>query len=161
MRVRRLPDDAARLADAAARTGTTCAVVESLTSGKLAAEVGRGANAQEWFAGGIVAYQTRVKEDVLGLTPGTDPCSAACAEQLARGGRDVLGADVAVSTTGVGGPDPQDGHEPGTVYLGWATPEGAGHRLLHRDGDPAEVLDAAVAAALALLCELVDDSDET
>ncbi|MFS0866431.1 CinA family protein [Microbacterium sp. 179-B 1A2 NHS] len=159
--MRHLPDLIERLTEAVERTGTTCAVVESLTSGKLAAEVGRGSNAQEWFAGGIVAYQTRVKERVLGLEPGTDPCSAECAEQLARGVRDVLGADVAVSTTGVGGPDPQDGHEAGTVYLGWATPEGAGHRLLEFNGDPVEVLDAAVAAALGLLLEIVEKTPET
>ncbi len=94
-----------------------------------------------------------MKEDVLGLQPGTDPCSAACAEQLARGVRALLGADVAVSTTGVGGPDAQDGHEPGTVYLGWATAEDAGHELVHFEGDPVEVIDQAVEAALTLLAD--------
>lgn len=137
------------------RAGITCAVAESLTSGKLAAEVGRGEGAQEWFAGGVVAYQTRVKEQVLGLEPGTDPCSAACAEQLARGARSVMDADVVVSTTGVGGPDDQDGHPAGTVYLGWAAADRTGHRLLHLHGAPEEILDAAVRSALTLLDDVV------
>lgn len=151
--MRRLPDAVERLATLVAERALTLAVAESLTSGKLAAEIGRGAGAQDWFAGGVVAYQTAVKEHVLGLEPGTDPCSAACAEQLARASLALLGADVAVSTTGVGGPDPQDGHEAGTVYLGWADREGSGHRLLMLDGSPEEVLDAAVDAALRLLIE--------
>jgi len=145
-----------RLATLVAERALTLAVAESLTSGKLAAEIGRGEGAQDWFAGGMVAYQTRVKENVLGLPPGTDPCSAECAEQLARGAMTLLGADVAVSTTGVGGPDPQDGHDAGTVYLGWANRQGSGHRLLTLDGSPEEVLDAAVHAALHLFIETVE-----
>lgn len=154
--MRRLPDAVERLATVVAERTLTLAVAESLTSGKLAAEIGRGEGAQDWFAGGMVAYQTRVKEDVLGLPPGTDPCSAECAEQLARGAMTLLGSDVAVSTTGVGGPDPQDGHDAGTVYLGWANRQGSGHRLLALDGSPEEVLDAAVDAALLLLIETVE-----
>ncbi|WP_405371873.1 MULTISPECIES: CinA family protein [unclassified Microbacterium] len=152
----RLPDQVERLAEIAGDAGIVCAVVESLTSGKLAAEVGRGASAQDWFAGGIVAYQVRVKEQVLGLEPGIDPCSAACAEQLARGAQKLLGADVVVSTTGVGGPDEQDGHPPGTVYLGWARGDELGHRLLQVSGEPEEVLGAAVDAALDLLLEVAE-----
>ena len=127
------------------------AVAESLTSGRLANTVGSGADASEWFAGGVVAYLTDVKERVLGLVPGTDPCSAACAEQLAIGARDLLDADLCVSTTGVGGPDPDGGHPPGTVYLGWATPDAVGHRRLALTGDPEEVLATTVEAAVRLL----------
>ncbi|MCM3695453.1 CinA family protein [Microbacterium oleivorans] len=158
MRPRALADLVERIADAADRVGAVCAVAESLTSGRLAAQVGRGPSAQDWFAGGVVAYQVRVKEDVLGLAPGTDPCSPECAEQLARGVRALLRADVAVSTTGVGGPDPQDGHAPGTVYLGWATADAAGHQLLRFDGEPVEVIDQAVEAALNLLLSTLDDT---
>lgn len=156
MRRRALSDLVERIADAARRAGAVCAVAESLTSGRLAAEVGRGPSAQDWFGGGVVAYQVRVKEDVLGLMPGTDPCSASCAEQLARGVRALLGADVAVSTTGVGGPDAQDGHPPGTVYLGWATADAVGHRLLEFEGDPVAVIDQSVDAALTMLADLLD-----
>ncbi|WP_136043172.1 MULTISPECIES: CinA family protein [unclassified Microbacterium] len=140
-----------RLSDLARERGLRVAVAESLTSGQLASTVGAGSEASEWFAGGVVAYLTDVKERVLGLVPGTDPCSAACAEQLATGARDLLDADLCVSTTGVGGPDPEGGHPPGTVYLGWATADAVGHRRLALTGDPEEVLAATVEAAVRLL----------
>ena len=131
--------------------GLRVAVAESLTSGLLADEIGAGEGASDWFAGGIVAYMTDVKERVLGLAPGTDPCSPECAEQLAAGARELFEADVCVSTTGVGGPDPDGGHAPGTVYLGWASRDGVGHRRLDLGGDPAQVLEGAIAAAMRLL----------
>ena len=143
---------------AAGKVGVRIAVAESLTSGLLCAEVGKGDDASAWFAGGVVAYLMDVKESVLGVEPGIDPCSAACARQLARGVRLLMDADVAVSTTGVGGPDPEDGHAPGTVYLGWATAAGEGHRLCHFDGDPGAVLDAAVREAVGLLASLAEDA---
>lgn len=151
-----LPDALERLTEAARSRGRTVAVAESLTSGLLAGAVGKGESSSEWFAGGIVAYQLRVKEDVLGVRQGIDPCSAECAEQLAAGVRDVLGADIAVATTGVGGPDAQDGHPAGTVYLGWSDGERAGHELHEYEGDPAEVLDQAVTAAVEMLAALAE-----
>jgi len=129
------------------------AVVESLTSGALAHAVGAGDEASDWFAGGIVAYMQDVKEILLGLTPGTDPCSPQCAEQLAAGGRELFGADVCVATTGVGGPEPEDGHPAGTVYLGWAIEGEHGHSLLELSGSPDEVMAATVAGATDLLLE--------
>ncbi|WP_083511042.1 CinA family protein [Microbacterium sp. XT11] len=140
-----------RLSAVARDRGLRVCVVESLTSGKLASVVGAGEGASEWFAGGMVAYLTDVKERVLGLTPGTDPCSAACAEQLATGALSLFDADVCVSTTGVGGPGPEGGHPAGTVYLGWATRSATGHRGLSFAGGPEEVMDAAVEAAARLL----------
>ncbi len=145
------PDDLARVARA---RGLRVAVAESLTSGMLATTVGSGERSSEWFAGGIVAYGTDVKERVLGLTPGTDPCSAECATQLARGARDLLQADIVVATTGIGGPDPVDGHAPGTVYLGWAAPSGYGAMRMQLGGGPTAVLRATSDAALDLLTRL-------
>lgn len=141
----------AHLGELAAERGLRVGVAESLTSGQLANTVGAGPDASTWFAGGIVAYFTDVKERVLGLTPGTDPCSASCAEQLAAGALRLFDADICVSTTGVGGPGPQGGHPAGTVYLGWATAEDVGHRRLALTGDPEEVLAASVEAAVRLL----------
>ncbi|MDQ2624004.1 MAG: nicotinamide-nucleotide amidohydrolase family protein, partial [Actinomycetota bacterium] len=117
----------ARIATAALEHGTQIAVAESLTCGTLCKTLGLGESSSEWLAGAVVAYQTRTKIEVLGLEPGTDPCSPECAEQLAVGVRELLGADLAVSTTGVGGPGPEDGHEAGTVYVGWSTAGGQGH----------------------------------
>lgn len=140
----------------AGRHGVRVAVAESLTSGLLCADVGAAADASEWFAGGVVAYLTGTKEHLLGLVPGTDPCSDACAIQLAQGVRELLVADIAVSTTGIGGPEPEGGHAPGTVHLGWATAADAGSRRFDFDGDPGAVLRLTVEAARSLLVELAE-----
>lgn len=127
------------------------AVVESLTSGGFAHAIGSGEEASTWFAGGIVAYMTDVKQHLLNTAPGVDPCSAECAEQLAAGGLELFAADVCVATTGVGGPTSEGGHEPGTVYLGWATDDGVGHLQLQIDGGPDAVLTVTIAEASHLL----------
>ncbi len=143
--------DIEELARRAQATGTVVAVAESLTSGNLAAAIGAAEGASDWFAGGVVAYRIATKRRVLGLRDGVDPCSPECAEQLAVGVRELTGADLAVSVTGVGGPDPQDGHAPGTVYLGWSDERATGHVLLQYGGDPGRVIDASTTAAVDLL----------
>lgn len=149
--------DVERISELAHARGLRIAVVESLTSGGLAHAIGAGEEASTWFAGGIVAYMTDVKQNLLEMTPGIDPCSAECAEQLAAGGLALFDADVCVVTTGVGGPDPEDGHEPGTVYLGWAAGDRAGHRHLQLDGNPDDVLTSTIAEATHLLRECVEE----
>ncbi|MBD3942726.1 CinA family protein [Microbacterium sp. NEAU-LLC] len=134
----------------------TVGVAESLTCGLLASEIGKGADAADWFAGGVVAYQTAVKEHVLGVPAGIDPCSAECAAQLARGVRELLGADIAVATTGVGGPDSEDGHPPGTVFVGWADAEDSGAELLQLSGGPDDVLRTTVERAVLRLVDLAE-----
>lgn len=143
--------DIERLARRAQETGSVIAVAESLTSGHLASTIGAAEGASDWFGGGVVAYRVETKQRVLGLAEGVDPCSPECAVQLAVGVRELLAADLAVSITGVGGPDMQDGHAPGTVYLGWSDGSGSGHVLLDLDGGPEEVIAAGSDAAIGLL----------
>lgn len=71
-----------RISELARTRALRIAVVESLTSGGLAHVIGAGEDASSWFAGGITAYMTDVKQHLLKVTPGVDPCSAECAEQL-------------------------------------------------------------------------------
>jgi PncC family amidohydrolase len=145
--------DVELVAEVCTQRGLTVAVAESLTAGLLASAIGEGPDAKEWFCGAVVAYQTAVKARVLGLADGVDPCSAACATQLAVGARDLLRADLVVSTTGVGGPDPEDGHPPGSVFIGWATAHDASSRFIVLEGGPAEILEQTVHAAVAVLLE--------
>lgn len=136
--------------------GVTVGVVESLTSGAVASALGRGSAATEWFRGAVVAYQLPTKEAVLGVEPGIDPATAECAAQLATGGLALLGADVCVSVTGVGGPSPEGDHPAGEVHLGIATAgevTTASHRF---DGDPASVVTQSVAAAVAAIRDTLD-----
>lgn len=131
-------------------------VAESLTSGKLAAHLGAGPDASDWFRGGVVAYAPEVKFDVLGVEPGP-VVTAACARQMAAGAASVLGADATVATTGVGGPDPDEGEPPGTVYLAVQVRGRVHERRLDLPGDPEQVLAATVDAALTELRTLIED----
>lgn len=145
-----------RLAAAATRADLTVGAVESLTSGALASRIGAGPDAARWFRGAVVAYQTGLKVEMLGMEDGRDPCSPDAARELARGGRGRLGADVVVAVTGVGGPDVSDGHPPGTVHIGWCSVAGAASRMHVFEGDPAQVITQSVDAALSTLLEVVE-----
>jgi nicotinamide-nucleotide amidase len=129
------------------------ATAESLTSGSVAAALGAAPGAASWFRGGLVAYHDEVKHELLGVDSGpvvSDPA----ARQMAAGAARLLGADLAVAATGAGGPDPQDGQEPGTVFVAAWTTDGVECRELHVDGSPEDVVRRTVEAAL----ELVRDS---
>ncbi|MFJ6651998.1 CinA family protein [Microbacterium sp. NPDC091313] len=142
-----------RLSETVADAGITIAVAESLSSGALSAAIGRAEGAGAWFGGGVVAYRMSSKTRALGVDPDLDPCSAECARQLAEGVRDVIGADLAVSITGVGGPDWIDGHAPGTVYVGVSSPAGVTAERYAFDGDPAAVVEQSVLAALRMITD--------
>ena len=150
-------DRAKEISRLAEERGVTVGTSESLTSGTVAKTLGAGPNAADWFRGGIVAYQEPVKFDVLGVPEGP-VVTAECAEQMARGARALLGADVAVSATGVGGPDPSEGKPPGTVFVAVATPDEVTVRELFLDGGPDEVLDGTVTKCLMLLEEVLQES---
>ncbi len=131
--------------------GWKLGVAESLTGGLMASRVVSVPGASEWFAGGVVAYATAVKESVLGVPPGPVVSSEAAAA-MAEGARNVLKADVTLSTTGVAGPSEQEGHRPGTVFIGICLPgtpaEGVELRL---PGDRERVRQMTVISALNLL----------
>lgn len=148
-------DLVADIAQLCADRGVVVAAVESLTSGAVASALGQGESAADWFGGAVVAYQMETKEGVLGVPPGTDPTTPACAEQLARGGRILLGVDACVSVTGVGGPDPADGHPAGEVHIGVATASGVSTSEHRFDGDPEAVVQQSVQAAVAALRDAV------
>lgn len=99
--------------------GLTVAVAESLTGGLVASRIVSVPGASDWFRGGVVAYASEVKHDVLDVPDGP-VVSEAAAKAMADGVRRVLGADVGLSTTGVAGPAEQEGQPPGTVWLGMA-----------------------------------------
>jgi nicotinamide-nucleotide amidase len=144
---------AAQVADLARARELTVAVAESLTGGMVSTPLAAAEAASEWFRGSLVAYSSKVKHEVLDV-PAGPVVSAAAASAMARGVRRLLRADVAVAVTGAGGPEGQDGQEPGTVFL--AVDDGADQRVqrLDLDGDdPAAVCEAAAEAALKLLAE--------
>ena len=147
---------AALLGTLAARR-ETLAVAESLTGGLLAAAFVEVPGASAVFRGGLVVYATDLKATLAGVPADLlHRCGAVDPEvavALAEGARERCGADWGLGTTGVAGPDPQDGQLVGTVYVGCAGPRGATFRGYALDGDRAAVRTGAVAAALALLAE--------
>lgn len=128
----------------------TVATAESLTGGEVATRLGRTAGSGEWFAGGVVAYSPRVKQEVLGVEPGP-VVTPECAQQMAEGARRLLGVDVAVSMTGVGGPGEDEGQPAGTVHFAVAGPHGTTRNARLFEGEPDEVVERTVLVALELL----------
>jgi len=127
---------------------------ESLTGGELAARLSSTPGASATFTGAVVSYAGEVKRDVLGVTA-ERVVSSDCAEQMATGVRQLLGVDWALSTTGVAGPDEQEGQAVGTVYVGIASTQRVRSVRLALEGDRAEIRRAVCAAALQLLLQEV------
>ena len=102
--------------------GLTLAVAESLTGGLVASRLVNVSGASEWFRGGVVSYASDVKYSLLDVPEGP-VVSAAAAAAMATGVAAKLGADVGLAVTGVAGPDSQEGHPPGTVFMAVALPD--------------------------------------
>jgi nicotinamide-nucleotide amidase len=149
-------DQDADLAGAVLRQGGhSLAVAESLTGGLLASAFARASRASEWFQGGIVAYASPVKHDLLDV-PSGPVVSKAAAVAMARGAARLLEADVALAVTGVGGPDPQDGEPPGTVWAAtW--PDRLGEAVLLRlSGSPESICEQVCAQTVRMLRERLE-----
>ena len=127
---------------------------ESLTGGELAAALSSTPGASATFTGAVVSYANEVKRDVLGVTADR-VVSPDCAEQMATGLRQLLGVDWALSTTGVAGPDEQEGQAVGTVYVGIASTQWVRSVRLALEGDRPEIRRAVCAAAVELLLQEV------
>jgi nicotinamide-nucleotide amidase len=128
---------------------------ESLTGGLVCAALTSVPGASTVVRGGVVAYASEVKADVLGVDPDLLAREGAVCEpvaaQLADGIRRVLGCAVGVSTTGVAGPDPADGQPVGTVFVGASGPWGILVEELTLTGDRDQIRSASVLAVLTLL----------
>jgi nicotinamide-nucleotide amidase len=147
---------AEKIGDIAAERGITVAAAESLTGGMIASALAVAPGSSEWFRGSLVAYASEVKHDVLDV-PSGPVVSAEAASTMAKNVRTLLGSDVAVAVTGAGGPGPQDGRGPGTVFL--AFDDGEKHRVVRlrlEEGDPAEVCATTAAAALRMLLDALE-----
>jgi nicotinamide-nucleotide amidase len=148
--------------------GWTIAVAESLTGGMLVAELIRTPGASAVVNGGIVAYSTELKHTLLGVNSGLlaahGPVHADVAAQMAAGVRDRMAvagvpATVGISTTGVAGPDPQDGVAVGTVFLGFAVGSDVRTSGVQLSGSREAIRQAAVAESLVQLKSLLEDGE--
>lgn len=147
---------AARVLRLLGARGETLAVAESLTGGLVAADLTSVPGASRSFRGSVTAYATPLKRDVLGvdgrLLAERGAVDPEVALQMAAGVRRVLGAHWGVSTTGVAGPEPQDGQPVGTVYVAVAGPLGIEKvTALRLNGERADIRGESVRGALELL----------
>lgn len=137
------------------RAGDTVATAESLTGGLVAAALTDVPGASNAFRGGVVAYATELKAQLLrvdvGLLKRYGPVHAPVAAAMAEGVRNLLGATVGVSTTGVAGPGPADGHPAGTVHVAVSLVGDTVVRTMALQGDRDEVRRLAVERVLGLL----------
>lgn len=136
--------------------GATLAVAESCTGGLLGARITDAPGASEWFLGGFQVYGKTMKTRLLGLDEsvvqeqGVVSEAVACA--MADSARDRTGATYALSITGEAGPESATpGIEPGTVWIGLATPSGVSARKFRFLGDRGRVRAFAAQTALNLL----------
>lgn len=139
--------------------GKTLATAESCTGGGIGSAITAVSGSSSVFKGGIISYWSEIKRDVLGVdealldSPGA--VSAPVAEAMAVGARKVLGADVAVSVTGLAGPGGDEfGNPVGTVFIGYADERCARSCKFCFDGDREAVRSQAIRAALELILEM-------
>ena len=137
--------------------GQTMATAESLTGGLVAATIVEIPGVSAVYRGGMVVYATELKHSLAGvpadLLAERGPVDPDVARALAVGAREKCGADWGLATTGVAGPEPQDGVPVGVVYVAVAGPDGATVRELRLKGNRADVRDGSATAVLTLLVE--------
>lgn len=107
------------------RSGRTVATAESLTAGLLSATLATIPGASNVLRGGLIVYATDLKSTLAEVNPDLlrrhGPVHPDVAAALATGAAQKCDADFGIGLTGVAGPDPQDGHPVGEVYVGVGT----------------------------------------
>lgn len=141
--------------------GLTVATAESCTGGRIAARLTAVAGSSAYFEGGIVAYQERVKEHLLGVDPETIRKFNVVSEEVARsmvgGACRRLGTRLAVASTGCAGPDGGTTDIPvGTVWLAAGNQSHQFVRCLHTDHGRVANVENAADRALELLLQFIE-----
>jgi nicotinamide-nucleotide amidase len=142
----------------------TVATAESLTGGLVAATIVEIPGVSAVYRGGLVVYATDLKakladvpEGLLAERGAVDPDVAVA---LAAGARARCGADWGLATTGVAGPDPQDGKPVGLVYIAVRGPGHSAVRELKLDGNRDAVRAESVMRVLQLLSETLQEASK-
>ena len=136
--------------------GLTCATAESCTGGGVGSAITAVPGSSAVFMGGVISYANEVKRDVLGVSDHNlqtvGAVSPEVAAQMADGVRRLLKTDLAVSLTGIAGPDGGSAEKPvGLVWFGLSTKDGTRTEKVIFSGDRAQVRAQAVVHALGML----------
>ncbi len=141
--------------------GKTLATVESCTGGALAAEIVRIPNASDYFKGSVLSYDNSIKTGVVGVSENTLKMHGAVSEEvvteMAVKGRELLGVDFCLATSGVAGPDGGTDEKPvGTVWIALATSDAAVARRFTFGSNREMNIQMSVLTALNILrCEIL------
>ena len=142
----------------------TLSVAESLTGGLLAATIVEIAGVSAVFRGGLIVYATELKHTLAGvprqLLDARGPVDPDVALALAEGARRRCGSDWGLATTGVAGPEPQDGKPVGLVYIAVCGPGHSAVRELKLDGNRDAVRTESVTRVLQLLSETLQEASK-
>ena len=141
--------------------GLTVAVAESCTGGLVASTITEVAGSSGYFAGGVVSYSNEAKTAFLDVPPAAldahGAVSAQVAKAMAAGAHARFGTTLAVSITGVAGPDGGSDEKPvGLTYIGLASGADVEVRRLQLSGDRGGNREAATRAALEWLIEAAE-----
>ena len=145
--------------------GLTLATAESCTGGNIARLLTAQAGASAYFKGGVVAYSNEVKECALGVRHSTLETHGAVSEEtvreMAEGVRQRLGADLAIATTGIAGPDGGTKEKPvGTVWIAVADKTHTEAKLLQFGANRRQQnIDRSTNQAYAMLIRLICQKD--
>src|SRR5262245_29619859 len=151
------------LGDLLRARGLKLALAESCTGGLIASRITDIPGSSDYFLGGIVAYAYEAKVALLGVSWDTLRTYGAVSRQtvlvMARGGRIALKADLAVSVSGIAGPDGGLPNKPvGTTWIGLSTQTEEWARVFCFDGDRLQNKSFSADAALQMLMEYLNDS---
>lgn len=147
---------AAVVVDLLTASGLSVATAESCTGGLVASAFVDLPGASACFRGGIVAYDNRLKSELLGVDPELIDCEGAVSEAvvlaMAAGARERCGSDYALAVSGIAGPSGGSPTKPvGTVWIALAAPEGVRARLLTQSGDRTKIRETTVVQCLDML----------
>jgi len=144
-----------QLAELLSKSKVSVAVAESLTGGLISSRLTSIAGSSDFFVGGIICYNNRVKVMDVGvpaaLISKMGPVSKEVAIALAEGIRKRMRTDVGLSATGVAGPKPQPPAPVGLIYIALASSKGTEWKELHLQGTRSEIREKTAQAAVGLL----------
>jgi len=136
----------------------TLSTAESLTAGSVSSAIVRISGASEVFVGGLTAYRDEIKISHLHVDPALISEHTSVSEQvavaMAKGARESFGTTWAISTTGVAGPNPLDGHPVGVVWVAIDGPVSQTIEL-SLSGERESIRNAATASAIATFARIL------
>ena len=138
--------------------GETISVAESLTAGGLANALTSASGSSAVFVGGITAYRNEIKSTMLDVDPSIinahTVVSEEVADAMAEGARKIFGTTWAISTTGAAGPEPLEGHQPGSVWISIRGPVNQAIQL-NLEGGREQVRSGTISTAIGTFARIL------